>query len=456
MSHHPIFLNNISVVYSSKTCFEDFSSTIYPGDRIALIGRNGSGKTSLLKMLTELPDVSVGFLPQLIEDDTLSGGQRFNAALSEALALQPDLLLLDEPTNHLDHRNRQSLMQMLKHFDGTVVIASHDVELLRTCVNIFWHFDNGKTHVFKGQYDNYKHEIEQKSQSIEAEVARLNRQKKNVHQALMKEQERASKSKQQGEKNIDQRKWPTVTSSAKARCAEETSGRKKLAIGMHKEALIDQLAEWRLSEVILPKFSLSAGDIRHKTIVEIRGGSCGYEKQPILNDINFTIGSADRLAIVGDNGCGKSTLVKAIRGDLSIWRQGTWFVPKLENIGYLDQHYDTLKGNTVLECIAHHVPAWSHADIRKHLNDFLFRKNEEVNAQVANLSGGEKARLSLALIAAKTPGLLILDEVTNNLDIETRDHVLQVLQSYPGAMIVISHDADFLSQVDCATYNIRG
>ncbi len=140
--------------------------------------------------------------------------------------------------------------------------------------------------------------------------------------------------------------------------------------------------------------------------------------------------------------------------DPKIWRQGQWFIPKPEDIGYLDQHYGTLAGETVLDCISNHVPAWSHAEIRKHLNDFLLRKNEEVNAKISTLSGGEKARLSLALIAAKTPRLLILDEVTNNLDLETRNHVLQVLQSYPGAMIVISHDQDFLKRLSCATYNV--
>ncbi len=102
----------------------------------------------------------------------------------------------------------------------------------------------------------------------------------------------------------------------------------------------------------------------------------------------------------------------------------------------------------MLETIADLVPASSHAEIRRHLNDFLFRKNEEVNALVGTLSGGEKARLSLAQIAAKTPKLLILDEITNNLDLETKDHVIQVLKAYPGAMIVISHEADFLEEIE--------
>jgi ATPase subunit of ABC transporter with duplicated ATPase domains len=114
----------------------------------------------------------------------------------------------------------------------------------------------------------------------------------------------------------------------------------------------------------------------------------------------------------------------------------------------LDQHYGTLSPEkTVLETIAELVPTWTHIEVRRHLNDFLFRKNEEVNSLVAQLSGGEKARLSLAQIAAKTPKLLILDEITNNLDLETKEHVAQVLRAYPGAMIIISHDADFLEGI---------
>ena len=154
------------------------------------------------------------------------------------------------------------------------------------------------------------------------------------------------------------------------------------------------------------------------------------------------------MAITGDNGSGKSTLIKAILGDESVHKTGDWYVIKRENIGYLDQHYGTLNPHkTAFETIAALVPHLPHTEIRRHLNDFLFRKNEEVNALVSTLSGGEKARLSLAQIAAKTPKLLILDEITNNLDLETKEHVVQVLREFPGAMIVIFHEADFLKEI---------
>lgn len=148
------------------------------------------------------------------------------------------------------------------------------------------------------------------------------------------------------------------------------------------------------------------------------------------------------------NGSGKSTLVKAILGDNSIIKQGEWILPRSQEIGYLDQHYGTLSQDmTVFDTLSALLRDRSYLDIRIHLNDFLFRKNEEVAAKVSTLSGGEKARLSLAQIAAIMPKLLILDEMTNNLDLETREHVIQVLQNYPGAILVISHDADFLTAI---------
>jgi ATPase subunit of ABC transporter with duplicated ATPase domains len=184
-------------------------------------------------------------------------------------------------------------------------------------------------------------------------------------------------------------------------------------------------------------------------VVQISNGSVGYcEGQPILSGISLSLQSPEHIAITGDNGSGKSTLIKAILGDESVCKTGDWHVIKQEDIGYLDQHYGTLiPDKTILETISDLVPAWSHAEIRRHLNDFLFRKNEEVSTLVGTLSGGEKARLSLAQIAAKTPKLLILDEITNNLDLETKEHVIQVLKYYPGAMIVISHEADFLEEI---------
>ena len=176
-----------------------------------------------------------------------------------------------------------------------------------------------------------------------------------------------------------------------------------------------------------------------------------------MRDIYFSLQANQKMAIRGNNASGKSTIIKALLQDDSVKTQGLWTKPKLSEIGYLDQHYAWLKPElSVLEVVNASRPEWSHAEIRRHLNDFLFRKNEEVNCRVANLSGGEKARLSLAVIAANTPKLLILDEITNNLDLETKQHVIEVLKNYPGAMIVISHEESFLKEIGVKeNYHIR-
>lgn len=464
--HKPIQIKNLELSFPHKTCFDNFNAQIAYGSRIAIMGRNGCGKTTLLKILhgamkptsghiKYIDDVVFGFVPQIIENyDSLSGGQRLNQAMTRALSCNPNVLLLDEPTNHLDRHNRQSLMRMLQSYAGTLIVVSHDTELLRHCIDTLWHINDGQIRVFNGTYDDYIRETSSLRSSLEQEIMHLDRQKQALHHALMKEQKRAAKSKIKGEKSIHQRKWPTIVSAAKAGRAEATSGRKKAAIDDKKQNLTEQLSNLHLPEIIVPTFSLRSADLNDRIIVSISDGHIGYAKQnPLLQKIYLSVGAKDRIGIQGDNASGKSTLIKAILDDDSVIKSGLWHVPKTNDIGYLDQHYGTLSAKkTVLETIAELVPSWSHKEIRRHLNDFLFRKNEEVTALVSTLSGGEKARLSLAQIAAKTPKLLLLDEITNNLDLETKEHVAQVLKAYPGAMIIISHDADFLKEIGVNYY----
>ena len=261
----------------------------------------------------------------------------------------------------------------------------------------------------------------------------------------MKEQERAAKSKTKGHKSILERKWPTVVSNTKAGHAEITSGRKKSAIEQKKQQLLERLDNLRLPEVIEPKFCIDMNG--QEGFILISNGSVGYGSKLVLTDINLSLGPKSRTALIGKNASGKSTLVKALMKDESVKVSGQWSMPK--NIGYLDQHYQNLKPEkSAFEIIKELKTLWSMAEVRSHLNDFLFRKNEEVNTKCKDLSGGEKARLSLAQIAALTPPVLILDEVTNNLDLETKQHVIEVLNQYPGTLLVISHDEDFLRKIN--------
>lgn len=443
--HNPIIIKNFTSSFPQKQYFENFSTTIYYGDRIVIIGRNGSGKSTLLKMIYETNDnINIGYVPQIINEfDNLSGGERFNMVLTKALSHHPNILLLDEPTNHLDQYNRKSLLKMLDRYPGTLIIASHDMDLMK---GILWHIDNESIHIFHGSYKSYKHELYIKKETLTLELAKLNQEKKDTHQALMKEQKRASKSSKQGAKKRAEGKWPTLVAGAKERQAQSTTAKNKSQIKHQKQMLVDQLSELRMPEIIKPKFSLQSSE--NGTYVLIVGGNIGYTPhQPIIKNIHLSLGKNERLAIIGNNGSGKSTLIKAILNDPSVIKSGEWITPKQEDIGYLDQHYKNLAPHkTVLESID------GVEDIRKHLNSFLFRTNEEVNARVSTLSGGEKARLSLAQIAAHNPKLLILDEITNNLDLETKEHIIQILKEYKGTLIVISHEEAFLKEIDVTQY----
>ena len=461
MTHKPISLHNICICFRKKVCFEDFSTRIHFGSRIAIIGRNGSGKSTLLKLLLgqleassgelNIPaDATFGYVPQVIEQfDSLSGGQRFNKLLTTALSSNPNVLMLDEPTNHLDARNRKNLLKNLNNFYGTLIIVTHDIDVLRNCVDAIWHIDSGRITEFSGNYDDYIRECDIKRHSLEKKIALLKREKNSMHTSLMQEQSRAAKSKIKGQKSIAQKKWPTVVSNAKFSRAQQTSGKKKYAIDQKKNILTEELSAMRLPEIITPKFALLASDNVHSNLVTISDATIAYSKQNILlKDINISVSSQDRMAILGDNGSGKSTIIKAILNLPSIIKTGEWIVPNTNEIGYLDQHYANISAEkSVLQLLSEQAPSWNLIQVRRHLNDFLFKSNDDVNTLGRELSGGERARLSLAMIAARPPKLLILDEITNNLDMETKQHVIQILQAYPGAMIIVSHDLEFLKKI---------
>ncbi len=470
MKHSSIYINNLSLILPAKTCFANFSSQINYRDKIAIIGQNGVGKTSLLKILQNKyerlsdaidisKDVIFGYVTQTIEDfENLSGGERFGKALREALCQNPNVLLLDEPTNHLDMNNRINFFRMLNKYDGTLIIVSHDEEVLRNYVDIFWHIQNGKIAVFKGSYDDYIKQVNLKRSALFKQISELKLQKKEMHKKLMQEQQRAKKSKQRGAKFVEQKRWLPAVAKMKQSSAEKASGKNKEIINQKSELLKEQLANLREPEIIKPKFSIDVKDVSNKVLVSICDGTIGYKENKILlKNITLSVSGNERIAINGDNGIGKSTLLKAILNDINIEKTGTWYILKKEEIGYLDQYYKNLQfDKTVLENIADIVPDQTHTQLRKHLNAFLFHNTEEVNTKASDLSGGEKVRLSLAKIAIKTPKLLLLDEITNNLDLETKEHVIQVLRYYPGAIILISHDKDFLDAIEVSNfYNLN-
>ncbi|PHV12429.1 ABC-F family ATP-binding cassette domain-containing protein [Chitinimonas sp. BJB300] len=454
-----IQLQGLGLVFPHKTCFSGFSTAIEWGQRIAIVGANGNGKSSLLKILVgslapsegtvcKTPGLGIGYVAQVLDStNTLSGGQRVNQALSQALAQASDLLLLDEPTNHLDADNRRSLSRMLQGFYGSIMLVTHDEALMDQVCDSIWHIGEGRIDVFSGRYTDYLAEQALQRDALGKQLAALKRAQQDTHDALMQEQERASHARQRGAKSIRERKWPTVKSPTKLGRGSTTAGNKQVEIKAQQRDLMGQLEQLRPIGIIVPRFHLSAAAKSRQGVLQITNGAVGYDR-PILQPIHMRLAHGEPLALQGRNGSGKSTLARAIQGDPGLIRSGTWITPPTSDIGYLDQHYANLAPNhTVLQALMNVVPDWPMQTLRRHLSDFLFRQDEAVQNQVCTLSGGEKARLSLACIAAKTPQLLILDELTNNLDTTMRRHMIEILRNYPGALLVISHDEDFLQQI---------
>lgn len=424
------------------------------------MGRNGAGKSSLLKIIMgqlqptsgsiARPDgFSIGYVPQHTRsDDQLSGGEGFNQALTEALSTDPDMLCLDEPTNHLDQKNRRSLIKMLTHFYGTLLIASHDPELLRTCIDEVWFIDEEKITIFSGGYDSFLQERGIAQQQQQEQRDQLKKEKLKAKKALMKEQERTGSSKRANRYENDKNILGAMKQSSNA-----TAGKQQKKIHERQNAAAEGLKNVRDIEIIKPRFNLEASSTSAtRTLFSVAGGACGYKDTMLLSSISFHCGAKDRIALMGSNGSGKSTLLKGLLKANDVVTTGDWF-RHAKTVGYLDQHYTQLNDHkTVFETISEAGLPWDDYQVRRHLNDFLFRSNQEVNTKVANLSGGEKARLSLALIAAQNPEALLLDEATNNVDFETREHIIQVLMAYPGALIVISHDEDFLRRINLETF----
>lgn len=450
MTHKPFVLSNLNFVLPHKTCFADASLLIAHQDRIAVIGKNGAGKTVLLSMImAQLPvDIKLGYVKQLPDNAGKSGAELFHRQLSVALAGDPNLLILDEPTNHLDRDNRTSLRRMLDSFAHTLIVATHDQDLLHHHFDKFAHIDDGKLTLFCGNFRDYQTRRAQEEHAIEHELSNIDKLQKKAHLALMKEQARAKSSRLMGEKSIKERKWPTIVSTAKARRAEHTSGKKKAKLRDERSALLERLAELRNAEVITPKFHFRSRE-KSGVIVSLRRATFGYGDSPIARNINFDIRGGERVGIVGKNASGKSTLLKALLGHEHIKREGQWLVPPTHEIGYLDQHYRNLNASAcAFTTISTLRPEWTIGEIRQHLNSFLFRKNEEVKAPIVTLSGGERARLSLAAIASSSPQLLLLDEITNNIDTETREHIITALNAYRGSLIVVSHDEQLLERLE--------
>lgn len=488
-----IDINNITVRIGNKTLLEQASAHIADGWKVGIVGANGCGKSTLFRVLLglqetelgeinfpsdikiatveqEMKNIDIAVLDYVLSQDKerqallerlqtaneselaeiherlnfigaasaegrassilsglgfsnadfvrpikeFSGGWRMRLALAAALFAPSDVLLLDEPTNHLDLEASVWLENHLQKYRGTLLLISHDRYILNDLCNHILHFENKKLNLYNGNYD-----IFQTSRTLQREVqakqiAKQEQQRKHLQSFIDRFRYKATKAKQAQSRMKMLEKMETLPPlSNEYSCAFEFPEPQKMA----------------------------------SPLIKLDSVSVGYDDNVVLKNLNLNIGNDDRIALLGANGNGKSTFAKLLSGRLKPMSGNIIKSSKLE-VGYFAQHQSEELPLNISACeyLSSLMPDMPETKIRAHLAAFGLSQ-EKATTEIALLSGGEKARLLFAVMSRKSPSLLILDEPTNHLDIEGRDALLEALNAYKGAVILITHDLHLVELV---------
>lgn len=425
---------NLNKTYVGKPILKDVTFHLEDKEKAAIVGINGSGKTTLIKCILgeEEPDdgivaiskdKKIGYLAQQHADiesgvkdfDTLSGGQKTRKRIEEILLTKPDLLILDEPTNHLDIESIQWLEKVLKHYDGAVLLVSHDRYFLDHVVTKIIDLDNGKARMYTGNYSEY---AVKKKQIRDAELkAYLNQQETIAHQEAV-----ITKLKQfNREKSIKR--------------AESREKQLAKIERLEKPEEIDN--EMRLA--LTP--SVTSGN----DVLSVKDLSKSFDDKLLFSNVSFEVKRGEHIAVIGANGTGKTTLLKILNemepADTGSFRLGT----NVE-IGYYDQEHAVLHmEKTIFDEIQDDYPNLNDTKVRNVLAAFLFR-GDDVYKRIGDLSGGEQGRVSLAKLMLSNANFLILDEPTNHLDIQGREVLEDAINNYEGTVLYVSHDRYFINK----------
>ncbi|MBQ8202499.1 MAG: ABC-F family ATP-binding cassette domain-containing protein [Clostridia bacterium] len=463
--------NDVTIFYSEKELFNNASLTISDGDRIGVVGRNGSGKSTFLRLLAGLeePDngsitvrrnMSVAYLPQTPQlnpqdtitqaaltylparhgEDTstaayeaqtiltqlgftdlnqpvseLSGGQRMRVALAGVLCRESDVLLLDEPTNHIDLDMAQWLEDRLLARKGTLIVVTHDRYLLERAFGRIFHVGDGKVDVYNCAYSGY---LEERAQREEMQAATL-RKNKSLYRKELAWIRRGAPARSTKAKGRIQR------FEAVAEAVKEAPPEAELSVRSVASRLGKKIISWNHLDVAI-------------------GGT------DLIRDFSYTLLRDDRMGIIGSNGAGKTTLLRTLCGELPP-AGGTIEQGETVRIGYFSQHCPPLDPDAriidAIRDVAAHVYTPDGSQSASQMAEtFLFPSSMQYQ-KVASLSGGEMRRLYLLRILMAAPNVLILDEPTNDLDLETLNVLEDYLDSFQGAIVAVSHDRYFLDRI---------
>ncbi len=508
-----IQLNNASFRYGAEEfLFKDVKLTVKKGDRTAIVGINGSGKSTLLKLLTgQLPieegEISINckpyYVPQIdlsvnqenltvyeyiekyytewweipseverlfgltINTDalakTLSGGELMKLNLAIALKHNPDVLILDEPTNHLDVKAIKSLIDFIQapvNQKYTFIVVSHDIFFINTVINKIWELDKQTITTYGGNYDFY---VQQKEFQVNGlrkqfEVAKnqLERAKETEQKEIEKRANKANQAKRAFIKgSIDKTEFSEGKNSAGSSMHTITAAIEKLKEDAAEDLELFETEERKLAFMNIKNTKENLG----RTIFELKDNKLLVDDKVLLTEVNLKVLYGDRIVLAGDNGTGKSSLIKALlqkgtgyAGSPNIKLEGENYVGANMAWVYIDQNYSLIKPDLdLIQNLMTYNNTFTEDIAKEQLGKFKFRTKAEHNKLGKNLSGGEMVRLVMAMITSNPVDLLIMDEPTNNLDVATVEVLVKSLTFFRGSLIIISHNIDFLTKINIQT-----